>query len=104
MTFMYPPCFVQLKLRLRRRKMTVYNNYYDPKTTSNLLERVSETDITRTHNFKLKKKSFNTNQYKYFYTNRIVNLWNSLPTHIVNSKLLNTFKNNIDICGIYVGY
>ena len=75
----------------------ILNNYYDPKTTSNLLERVPEAVITRSHNIKLKMKTFNTNQYKYFYTNRIVNLWNSLPTHIVNSQSLNIFKDKIDI-------
>ena len=61
-----------------------------------LFKRVPVTNSTRSHNFKLKKNSFNTNQYKYFYTNRIVNLWNSLPNHIVNSKSVNMFKNKID--------
>ena len=74
----------------------ILNNFYDPRTTSNILELAPETSSTRNHNFKLNKKSFNTNQYKYFYANRIVNVWNKLPSKIVNAKSLNNFKNAID--------
>ena len=34
--------------------------------------------------------------YQNFFTNRVVNLWNSLPSHIVNSESVNMFKNKID--------
>ena len=31
-----------------------------------------------------------------FFTNRVIDLWNSLPLHVVNSNSVNIFKNNID--------
>ena len=38
-----------------------------------------------------------TNSYKYCFTNRMVNDWNSLPSQLVNADSLNTFKNKIDL-------
>ena len=73
----------------------IINNYYDAKTTNKLFERVTD-DCKRSHNFKLKKNNFNTNQYKYFFTNRVINPWNKLPYVVVNSSSLNIFKNKID--------
>ena len=45
----------------------------------------------------IKKKPVNTNLGKYFFTNRVVNLWNKLPHEIANAKNLNSFKNQIDL-------
>ena len=39
----------------------------------------------------------NTNLAKYFFTNRVVNLWNNLPTDVANAQNLNSFKNKIDV-------
>ena len=41
---------------------------------------------------------FNTEheQFKNFLTNRIVNVWNGLPVHVVRSESTNSFKNQID--------
>ena len=69
---------------------------YDPKSTNDLLSLVPEDSITRTHNHKLYKKRVNTNLAKYFFTNRIVNVWNNLPADIVCAENLNKFKNKID--------
>jgi len=33
---------------------------------------------------------------KYSFTQRIVNIWNSLPAHVVNSSSVYSFKNNLD--------
>ena len=33
---------------------------------------------------------------KYVFTQRIINIWNSLPVHVVNSSSVNSFKNNLD--------
>jgi len=35
---------------------------------------------------------------KYLFTQRIINLWNSLPSYVVNSRSVNSFKTNIDKC------
>ena len=37
-----------------------------------------------------------TDVRKYSFTQRIVNIWNSLPEHVVNSSPVNSFKNNLD--------
>ena len=92
--------------RLRGDLIETYkllNNFYDP-VTSNLLELMPDSSSTRNHNFKLKKKSFNTNQFKYFYSNRIVNVWNKLPSNVVNAASLNYFKNAIDCHFSYLMY
>ena len=38
----------------------------------------------------------NCNVRHNFYTNRVVNPWNSLPDEIVESKTVNSFKSNLD--------
>jgi len=32
---------------------------------------------------------------KYYFTNRVVNIWNSFSCHIVNSPTLSTFKSRL---------
>ena len=73
----------------------ILNNLYDPLTTNSLLT-LDINNNTRGHNFKLLKSSFNTTKFKYFFTNRIVNLWNKLSDKVVNAPSLNVFKNNFD--------
>ena len=68
---------------------------YDPLTTKELLN-VNNSSTTRGHNFKLLKNAPRLNTYKYFFTNRVTNLWNQLPSHIVNASSVNCFKNKID--------
>ena len=74
----------------------ILHDYYDPLTTKSLLTLNKTNYHTRTNNLKLVKKSFNTKKAQMFFTNRIINLWNSLPAKIVNAKSLNSFKNQID--------
>jgi len=31
-----------------------------------------------------------------FFSNRIVNMWNSLPDYVIMSDTINTFKNGLD--------
>ena len=84
--------------RIRGDMIEVYkilNNLYDSLTTNSLLTS-DNNNITRGHNFKLQKGSFNTTKYKYFFTNRVVNLWNKLSDKVVNAPSLNVFKNNLD--------
>ena len=86
--------------RMRGDLIEVYkiiHNIYDPKTTSKLFTKIPDTSITRKHNsLNLTKFRANKNPYKFFFTNRINNIWNKLPNHIVNAKNLNIFKNKID--------
>ena len=72
----------------------ILHEIYDPVTTRELLS--LNKFHTRGHNFKLNKISPNLNTYKFLFVNRIVNLWNQLPYHVVNSPSVNVFKNRID--------
>ena len=51
---------------------------------------------TRSNGFKITGKTFRTEESKYFFFNRIVNVWNSLPAQIVNSNTIETFKRRLD--------
>ena len=51
---------------------------------------------TRNNGYKLKGKRFQTNVAKFFFTNRVINIWNSLPTAVVEAKSINSFKNRLD--------
>ena len=86
--------------RLRGDLIEVYkmvHKIYDPITTNKLLTRIPESSITRKSNsLNLVKKGTNKNPYKFFFTNRIINIWNDLPEHVVNAKNLNILKNKID--------
>ena len=71
----------------------ILNNLYDPLTTGRLLSLLPNTSSTRSNSFKLYKRRFKLNTFKYFFSNRIVNVWNSLSEGTVNAKTLNSFKN-----------
>jgi ribonuclease P/MRP protein subunit RPP40 len=51
---------------------------------------------TRGNSLKLKANRSKYDLRKYFFTNRVVNIWNSLPDAVVLSKSVNFFKNNLD--------
>ena len=50
---------------------------------------------TRGHDFKLIKQTCSVDATKYYLTNRVINVWNSLPSHIVSSPTLSTFKSRL---------
>ena len=45
---------------------------------------------------KLAKSHVRHDIRKHFFTHRIVNLWNSLRTHVVHASSVNDFKNELD--------
>ena len=53
---------------------------------------------TRGNVFKLDKGRAKYDLPKYYFTNRVVNAWNSLPDHVVlsESETINTFKQRLD--------
>ena len=66
-------------------------------TGSNLLQldRDKQTE-TRGHPFKLKKQYCGTSTRQNFFSFRIVQSWNSLPTPVVTAPSLNSFKARLD--------
>ena len=51
---------------------------------------------TRGHIYKLDHGSYMHDMRKYFFSNRVVSLWNGLPISVVTSKTVNAFKNRLD--------
>ena len=83
--------------RLRGDMIEVYkvlNGFYDVKVAP-ILERNLDSR-TRGNSFKLKVDRCKYDIRKYSFCNRVVNVWNSLPDHIVSSVSVNIFKNNLD--------
>ena len=54
-------------------------------------------NTTRSNSLKLYKERVNTNTRLNFFTNRIINDWNTLPTDIVNTSDTISFKTLLDI-------
>ena len=73
----------------------IAHNYYDPITTKSLFE-FSNSQRLRGHNYKIIKQRANKSKYSHFFTNRVVNRWNKLPSMIVNASSINNFKNLLD--------
>ena len=53
------------------------------------------TSITRGHNFKLTKHFARTDVRKNFFSNRVVNYWNDLPSAVVSAPTLDSFKRRL---------
>ena len=51
---------------------------------------------TRGHSLKLKGDKCNLDITKYFFTNDIIDKWNKLPEHVVQSNSIETFKHRLD--------
>jgi len=53
--------------------------------------------ITRGNKYKLSNHVFHYDLRKYYFSARIVNIWNSLPDHVVDVNTINLFKTRLDI-------
>ena len=56
----------------------------------------SELLSTRGNSFKIQNARCHYDLKKYFFTNRIVNIWNGLPNELVKACTTNQFKNGLD--------
>ena len=59
---------------------------------------MKEHGITRSNSFKLDKLKFKEDigKYRYWFENRVVDLWNSLPSAVINSNLIDSFKTRLE--------
>ena len=88
-------------LELRRLKSDLYLAYsilnglvqFDPDTFFTL----RKDDRTRGHPFKLVVNKFNTDWRKYYFANRVVNVWNSLSESVVSATSLSCFKQDVNL-------
>jgi ribonuclease P/MRP protein subunit RPP40 len=62
---------------------------------SEFFQRAIKTDL-RGHEWKLFRQRSRLNVRKHFFTQRVVNFWNALPSDVVKANSTNTFKNRID--------
>ena len=83
--------------RLRRDMIEVFkitHDLYDPDVSLNLAYHSGS--ITRGNKYKLINHRFHYDLRKYYFSSRIVNIWNSLPNHVVDVNSVNLFKARLD--------
>ena len=66
------------------------------KVNSSTWFELSNNNRTRGHRFKLTKSRSRVNIRKNFFSQRVVNTWNSLPSEVVEAESINAFKNRYD--------
>ena len=65
----------------------VYSNTIFPKNEN----------TTRGHKHKIYKRQCRTNIRKYIFSQRVVDIWNSLPAKVIESNTVNGFKNQLNL-------
>jgi ribonuclease P/MRP protein subunit RPP40 len=53
-------------------------------------------NVTRNNGFKIKKRQVGSNETKFFFFNRVVNMWNRLPPCVVQKESVDGFKEAFD--------
>jgi len=56
--------------------------------------------LTRQNYYKLIPQHCRYDLRKYYFTNRVVPVWNSLPNDVVMADNINAFKNHLDISNL----
>ena len=67
---------------------------YDSNIACHLVK--SSNSVTRGHHLRIYKQHADYDLRKYFFGNRIVSNWNSLPDFVVNSNSVGIFENRLD--------
>jgi len=73
---------------------TIVTGIYDTVVSPNMLA-VGSSYATRGHDFRLQKIRAKYDLRKYYFTNRVVNMWNSLSSYVVAVESVNCFKNRL---------
>ena len=74
----------------------IAHNLYDYSAINDFIKFQPNTKNLRRHNFTIYKEKCNKDVRKYSFKCRVTDQWNNLPTEIVNSPTLNTFKSRLD--------
>ena len=82
--------------RLRGDAINVYKYLHDIHQVSDTMFMAHQYEATRGHSLKLAKHRSRLDIRKYFFNQRTVDVWNSLPENVVKSPSTNVFKNRLD--------
>ena len=70
----------------------------------NIFFEITESKMTREHNYTLVKKQSRLDVRKFSFSQRTINVWNKLTTDCVHSSSVNMFKNRIVKHLVKAGY
>ena len=82
--------------RLRGDMIEVHKMMNDEEYSNKEMLKLSHNTRTRGHKFKLEKPAHKHNARRHFFTDRVVDAWNSLPEHVVCAEDTNKFKGAYD--------
>ena len=73
----------------------IINGIYDHNVVTGFFE-LSDVEQTRGHNKKLRKLRCKINKRKNYFSNRVIDVWSSLPQEAVSAKSIKDFEIAID--------
>ncbi|KAI8505108.1 hypothetical protein Bbelb_172170 [Branchiostoma belcheri] len=82
--------------RIRGDMIMTYKYIHGKLDTEGCLPKMQEKTRTRGNSLRLNKRSVKNNKRLFFYSNRVVTWWNSLPEEVVSAPSVNSFKNRLD--------
>ena len=83
-------------LQYRRIRSDIVETYKIMNNIDKAILFPQNTSNTRGHNVKIHKRHCRTNIRKYSFSQRVVDLCNSLPPEVVEAKSVNSFKNKLN--------
>jgi len=72
----------------------ITHDIYDPDACLKLA--YHSDSITRGNKYKLSSHRFHYDPRRYYFSAHVVNIWNSLPNHVVDVNTVNLFKTRLD--------
>ena len=97
----YPERLRKLKLpslehrRKRGDAIEVYKHLHGKYNVQSPTFELNKDAITRGNSLKLEKKRWRLNIRGNYFSNRVVNLWNGLPEHVVSAPSVDAFKTRL---------
>ena len=73
----------------------IYNMLHDKISVNNEFFTLNPNRNLRGHPLKITVQLAKTNTHKFFFSNRIISVWNSLPAPVVLSRSTLSFKHNL---------
>ena len=58
---------------------------------------IDTSNITRNNGYRIVGKRLQTNEAKHFFFNRVVDVWNGLPSNVINCSTTEIFKKRLDV-------